>query len=80
MPSVEAFESQDPSYQELVLPAALRKRVAVEAGIADYWRKLVGLDGAVVGMSTFGESAPGPQLMENFGFSVDNVVSVARSL
>lgn len=80
MPSVDVFESQDPSYRERVLPAALRKRVAVEAGIEDYWRKLVGLDGAVVGMRTFGESAPGPQLMENFGFSVANVVSVARSL
>jgi transketolase len=80
MPSVDVFESQDAGYREAVLPAAVRKRVAVEAGVQDYWRKLVGLDGAVVGMTTFGESAPGPQLMENFGFSVDNVVAVARSL
>ncbi|MCB1672293.1 MAG: transketolase [Gammaproteobacteria bacterium] len=80
MPSVDAFEAQDGDYRESVLPAAVRRRVAVETGIADYWRKLVGLDGKVVGMTTFGESAPGPQLMESFGFTVDNVISVARSL
>jgi transketolase len=80
MPSVDVFESQDQAYREAVLPSAVRRRVAVEAGIADYWRKLVGLDGAVVGMTSFGESAPGPQLLESFGFTVDNVVAVARSL
>ena len=80
MPSVDVFESQDDAYRESVLPSAIRQRVAVEAGIQDYWRKLVGLDGAVVGMTTFGESAPGPQLMERFGFTADNVASVARSL
>jgi len=80
MPSVDVFESQDEAYRESVLPSSVRQRVAVEAGIQDYWRKLVGLDGAVVGMSSFGESAPGPQLMERFGFTADNVASVARSL
>ncbi|MBL4819599.1 MAG: transketolase [Gammaproteobacteria bacterium] len=80
MPSVDVFESQDSDYQEQVLPAAVRKRVAVEAGVADYWRKFVGLDGAVVGMTTFGESAPGPVLMKYFGFTVDNVVSTVKSL
>ena len=80
MPSVDVFENQDPDYRERVLPSTVRKRLAVEAGIQDYWRKLVGLDGAVVGMTTFGESAPGPQLMESFGFTAENVGAVARSL
>jgi transketolase len=80
MPSVDVFESQDSDYQEQVLPGAVRKRLAVEAGAADYWRKFVGLDGKVVGMTTFGESAPGPILMEKFGFTVENVVSTAKSL
>ena len=80
MPSVDVFESQDSNYQEQVLPKAVRKRVAVEASAADYWRKFVGLDGKVVGMNTFGESAPGPVLMEKFGFTVENVVSTAKSL
>jgi len=80
MPSVDVFERQDSEYREAVLPANVRKRVAVEAGIEDYWRKLVGLDGAVIGMTSFGESAPGPALMEYFGFTADNVVNVARSL
>ena len=80
MPSVDVFERQDSEYREAVLPANVRKRVAVEAGIEDYWRKLVGLDGAVIGMTSFGESAPGPALMEYFGFTADNVVNVASSL
>jgi len=80
MPSVDVFESQDSDYQEQVLPGAVRKRLAVEAGAADYWRKFVGLDGKVVGMTTFGESAPGAVLMEKFGFTVENVVTTAKSL
>jgi transketolase len=80
MPSVDVFESQDSDYQEQILPGAVRKRLAVEAGAADYWRKFVGLDGKVVGMTTFGESAPGAVLMEKFGFTVENVVSTAKSL
>jgi len=80
MPAVDVFESQDEAYRESVLPSSVRRRVAVEAGTQDYWRKLVGLDGAVVGMTTFGESAPGPQLMESFGFTAGNVASVARTL
>ena len=80
MPAVDVFESQDEAYRESVLPSSVRRRVAVEAGTEDYWRKLVGLDGAVVGMTTFGESAPGPQLMESFGFTAGNVASVARTL
>jgi transketolase len=80
LPSVDVFESQDAEYQEQVLPDSVRKRIAVEASAADYWRKIVGLDGAVVGMTTFGESAPGAQLMELFGFTVENIVAVAKSL
>ena len=80
MPSVDTFELQDTDYQEQVLPRNVRKRIAVEAGIGDYWRKLVGLDGVVIGMSTFGESAPGPTLMQHFGFTVENVVDTAKSL
>ena len=74
MPCAELFDSQDETYQEEVLPSALRARVAVEASHVDYWRKYVGLDGRVVGMRNFGESAPGDDLMQTFGFTVDNVV------
>ncbi len=77
MPSTDVFEAQDASYREQVLPRAVRARVAVEAAAADYWYKYVGLDGKVIGMTTFGESAPGPVLMKEFGFTVDNVVNTA---
>jgi transketolase len=80
MPSTDVFDAQDADYRESVLPKAVRRRVAVEAGIADYWLKYVGLDGAVVGMTTFGESAPADALFEYFGFTVDNLVKVAKSL
>ena len=74
MPCAELFDAQDETYREKVLPSALRARVAVEASHVDYWRKYVGLDGRVVGMHNFGESAPGDDLMQTFGFTVDNVV------
>lgn len=80
MPSVDFFLKQSAAYQESVLPAAVRKRVAVEAAHADYWYRFVGLDGAVVGMTTFGESAPGDVLMKQFGFTVDNVVATVQVL
>jgi len=80
MPSVDVFEKQDQSYRDAVLPPQVRKRVAVEAAAADYWYKFVGLDGAVIGMRSYGASAPGAKLMEHFGFSVDNVIATARSL
>lgn len=79
MPSVDAFEAQDAAYREQVLPAAVRKRLAVEAAGADYWYKFVGLDGKIIGMRSFGESAPGPALMKHFGFTAENVVAVAKS-
>ncbi|CAI1145710.1 transketolase [Serratia entomophila] len=80
MPSTDAFDKQDAAYRESVLPAAVSARVAVEAGIADYWYKYVGLNGAIVGMTTFGESAPAEQLFKEFGFTVDNVVAQAQAL
>ncbi|WP_399675118.1 transketolase [Serratia sp. szju] len=80
MPSTDAFDKQDAAYRESVLPAAVTARVAVEAGIADYWYKYVGLNGAIVGMTTFGESAPAEQLFAEFGFTVDNVMAKAQAL
>ena len=75
MPCAEIFSAQDADYRDSVLTPAIRARVAVEALHADYWFKFVGLDGRVVGMRTFGESAPGDQLLKEFGFTVDNVVA-----
>ncbi len=80
MPSVDVFESQDKDYRDQVLPPSVRKRLAVEAGAVDYWYKLVGLDGKVIGMRSFGASAPGGVLMEHFGFTTDNVVATAKEL
>ncbi|WP_455209813.1 transketolase [Kaarinaea lacus] len=80
MPSVDVFEAQDEAYQESVLPAAVRARVAIEAGVTDYWRKFVGLDGKVIGIDRFGESAPGPKLYEYFGITVDNVVKAVEGV
>lgn len=78
MPSVEVFFAQDADYREAVLPSDICARVAIEAGHADFWYKLVGLDGRIVGMQTFGESAPGGALMEHFGFTVENVVAAVE--
>ncbi|AIA72649.1 transketolase [Pectobacterium atrosepticum] len=80
MPSTDAFDKQDAAYREAVLPKAVSARVAIEAGIADYWFKYVGLNGAIVGMTSFGESAPAELLFEAFGFTVDNVVEKAQAL
>ena len=78
MPCAEVFSKQSAKYQESVLPSGVRARIAVEALHADYWHKFVGLDGLVVGMHTFGESAPGGELMKEFGFTVDNVVNSVK--
>ena len=80
MPSAEIFQQQPEAYQEAVLPSGLRTRVAVEAGHGDYWRKWVGLDGAVVSLDRFGESGPGAEVMAHFGFSADRIVSVVKGL
>ncbi|MBA0161477.1 transketolase, partial [Pectobacterium versatile] len=79
MPSTDAFDKQDAAYREAVLPKAVAARVAIEAGIADYWFKYVGLNGAIVGMTSFGESAPAELLFEAFGFTVENVVEKAQA-
>ncbi|NUU68642.1 transketolase [Enterobacteriaceae bacterium BIT-l23] len=78
LPSTDTFDAQDDDWRESVLPARIGARVAVEAGIADYWRKYVGLHGDVVGMTSYGESAPAEQLFPFFGFTVDNIVDKAR--
>jgi len=80
MPCSTLFDEQDIEYRESVLPSDVFARVAVEAAHKDFWYKYVGLDGAIIGMETFGESAPGPQLMEHFGFTVDAVVDTVNEL
>ncbi|MDC9725056.1 MAG: transketolase [Gammaproteobacteria bacterium] len=77
MPSTNVFDRQDQAYKDSILTPGV-KRVAVEAGVTDFWRKYVGLEGGVVGIDTFGESAPGGVLMEHFGFTVENVVKVVK--
>ncbi|MFZ4692120.1 MAG: transketolase [Burkholderiaceae bacterium] len=79
MPSTDVFDRQDAAYKASVLPKGL-PRVAVEAGVTDFWFKYVGLDGAVVGIDTFGESAPAGQLFKHFGFTTENVVATVKSV
>ncbi len=80
MPSTSIFDEQDAAYKELVLPASVVKRVAIEAAHTDFWYKYVGFSGKIIGMTTFGESAPGNVLLEHFGFTVDNIVETVKSL
>ena len=80
MPSTDVFDAQSADYKQQVLPLEVTNRVAIEAAIEDYWYKYVGLDGRVVGMSSFGESAPAGELFKEFGFTVDNVLVVAGEL
>lgn len=80
MPSTDVFDKQDANYKESVLPTQVTKRIAIEAGIADYWYKYVGLQGDIVGMTTFGESAPADLLFKEFGFTVENVVAKALNI
>lgn len=80
MPSVDLFEAQDDDYRESVLPSAVTARVAVEAGVTDGWYKYVGLNGKVVGMDRFGESAPAGELFKYFGFTVENVTKAVESV
>jgi transketolase len=79
MPSTNVFDRQDQAYKDSILTPGV-KRVAVEAGVTDFWRKYVGLEGGVVGIDTFGESAPGGVLMEHFGFTVENVVKTVKEV
>ena len=78
MPCTEVFDAQPLEYREAILPGWCRARVAVEAATSDFWRKYVGLDGDVIGMTTFGASAPAPQLFEHFGFTVAHVVDAVK--
>ena len=80
MPATDVFDKQDAAYRESVLPSDVVKRVAVEAGIADFWHKYTGFNGKIIGMTTFGESAPADQLFEMIGFTVANVVATAEAL
>ena len=80
MPCTSVFDAQDEAYRESVLPSSVRSRVAVEAGVTDFWPKYVGFDGKVVGIDSFGESAPAGDLFKEFGFTVDNVVSTVEAV
>lgn len=78
LPSTDVFDAQDEAYRESVLPSDISARVAVEAGIADYWYKYTGLKGKIVGMTTFGASAPAEELFPLYGFTVENIVKQAK--
>lgn len=80
MPSCDVFDAQDAAYKEAVLPSQVTARVAVEAAVPDGWYKYVGLQGKVIGMTTFGESAPAGQLFKQFGFTVENVLAAIDSV
>lgn len=80
MPCTDVFDAQDESYRETVLPSEVRARVAVEAGITDYWRKYVGLEGKVLGIDTFGESAPAPEVYKHFGLTAENLAKIAEGM
>lgn len=80
LPCTDVFDAQSAEYKESVLPSSVTKRVAIEAGIADYWYKYVGFGGKIIGMRSFGESAPAELLFKEFGFTVENVVATAESL
>jgi transketolase len=79
MPSTDVFDRQDAAYKASVLTRGT-PRVAIEAGVTAFWYKYVGLEGAVVGLDTFGESAPAPVLFKYFGFTVENVVATAKGV
>jgi transketolase len=79
MPSTTTFDKQDAAYRESVLPKGL-PRVSVEAGVTDFWRKYVGLDGVAIGVDSFGESAPAGEVYKHFGVTADNVAKAVKSL
>ncbi|MDP3815780.1 transketolase, partial [Pseudomonas sp.] len=80
MPSTSLFDQQDAAYKQAVLPLQVGARIAIEAAHADFWYKYVGLEGRVIGMTTFGESAPAPALFEHFGFTLENILDTAAEL
>src|SRR5690606_11307704 len=79
MPCTSVFDSQDAAYKQQVLPVEVGARIAIEAAHADYWYKYVGLDGRIIGMTTYGESAPANQLFEEFGFTDENILAAAEA-
>ena len=79
LPCTSVFDRQDAAYREHVLPRGV-PRVAVEAGVSEYWRRYVGLEGAVVGIDRFGESAPAPELFQRFGFTPERVAGAVRAV
>ncbi len=80
IPCTSVFDAQDAGYKQSVLPVQVGARIAIEAAHADYWYKYVGLEGRVIGMTSFGESAPAPALFEHFGFTVENILEQAGEL
>ncbi|VFS72076.1 Transketolase 1 [Kluyvera cryocrescens] len=80
LPCTERFDKQDEAYKESVLPKQVRNRLAIEASIEGFWQRYVGLDGKVIGMNSFGESAPAGVLFKHFGFTKENVTETARSM
>ena len=80
MPCTDLFDAQDEGYREQVLPAAVTARVVVEAGVTEAWWRIAGPAGCVIGLDTFGRSAPAPELFEFFGFTTDKVVAAAKSI
>ena len=80
MPCTSVFDAQDAAYKQLVLPVEVGARIAIEAAHADYWYKYVGLDGRIIGMTTYGESAPASALFEAFGFTLENILENAAEL
>jgi transketolase len=80
MPCTEVFDAQSVEYKESVLPSTCTKRMAIEAGVSDFWYKYVGLNGVILGIDKFGESAPADELFNLFGFTVDNAVALAKKL
>jgi transketolase len=80
MPCTDRFEAQDERYRRTVLPPEVRKRLAIEAGVRDYWYKYVGLDGRLLGLTGFGESAPGEAVFRHFGFTVEQVIETVNEM
>ena len=80
MPCTSVFDAQDAAYKQSVLPLEVGARIAIEAAHADFWYKYVGLEGRVIGMTTYGESAPASALFEEFGFTLENILGTAEEL
>jgi transketolase len=80
LPSTDVFDAQDQAYRDMVLPPACRRRIAVEAGVTDYWRRYVGLEGKVLGLDTFGASAPAADVFRHFGFTVENLSKMIEEI